>query len=120
MDVQRNTIRGGQTPESSRRENPKPQERRTRSRKRQRLVDGFISSARAPTPQPCTVCDLSPGGSKVSLWSNSAWRFHPGDRVTLYVPADRCEVDAEITWRKANAIGMHFRSGFRAPTKLYD
>jgi hypothetical protein len=105
-------MRGGQSAESGRCENPTTPERRTRPRKRQRLVDGFISFGPMSTPQPCTVCDLSPGGSKVTLWSAGAWRFQPGDRVTLYVPADRCEVDAQIAWRRANAIGMHFRSGF--------
>lgn len=110
--------RAKQGAEPGRTENPKPGERRAKDRKRQRMIDGFVSSGRAPTPQPCTVCDMSSGGSKVQLWNDKA-RLRPGDRVTLYIPGDRQEVDAEVAWRKENFMGVRFTSPFRAPSRQY-
>jgi hypothetical protein len=109
----------GEAAEPSRSESTKTANRRSKDRKRQRLVDGFISSRRVPTPQPCTVCDMSAGGSKVELWNDAARYFLPGDRIVLYVPVDRREVDAEVRWRKGNALGMQFKSAFRGPTRAY-
>lgn len=94
-------------------------DRRTKERKRQRLVDGFVSSARTPTPRPCTVCDMSLGGSRIELWGNDAKPLLPGDRITLYIPGDRKEVDAEVRWRKDKTMGLKFTSPFRAPTRRY-
>lgn len=104
--------------EPGRTENSKPVDRRAKDRKRQRLIDGFVSSSRMPTPRPCTVCDMSSGGSKVELW-NDGRSLISGDRVTLYIPADRKEVDAEVVWRKENAMGLRFTSAFRTPTRQY-
>jgi hypothetical protein len=104
---------------ASRAETPRARERRSKDRKRQRLVDGFISSGRMP-PQPCTVCDISAGGSKVELWNDLSKLLQPGDRITLYIPVDRQEVNAEVRWRKENTAGLKFTSTFRAPTRPYD
>ena len=97
-----------------------PADRRTRNRKRQRLVDGFILSVHTPTPRPCTVCNMSVSGSKIELWNDSARALWPGDVVTLYIPVDGKEVDAEVRWRRDSAIGMRFISPFRDPTRPYD
>jgi hypothetical protein len=98
---------------------PKPVERRTKDRKRQRLVDGFIASSRMPKPRLCTVCDMSAGGAKIDLGHDTSTTLRPGDRLTLYIPVDRAEIDAEVRWRKENAIGLRFTSRFRPPTRAY-
>lgn len=105
--------------EDSRAETRKPAERRVKERKRQRLVDGFITSALVPTPRPCTVIDMSAGGSKIELWADCCGQLRQGDRVTLYIPVDRQEVDAQVRWRRNNAIGLQFSSPLRAPTRSY-
>jgi hypothetical protein len=106
--------------EDSRAETRKPAERRAKERKRQRLVDGFITSALMPTPRPCTVVDMSSGGSKIELWTDCSGQLRPGDRVTLYIPVDRQEVDGQVRWRRNNAIGLQFSSPFRPPTRRYE
>jgi hypothetical protein len=98
---------------------PKPVERRTKDRKRQRLVDGFIASGRIPKPRLCTVCDMSAGGAKIELWDDTFKTLRVGDRITLYIPVDRAEIDAEVRWRKENAVGLRFISKFRPPTRAY-
>jgi hypothetical protein len=95
---------------------PTPAERRTKERKRQRLVGGFVSSARIPRPRPCTVCDMSTGGAKIELWDDTFKTMHVGDRLTLYIPVDRGEIDAEVRWRKDNTVGLRFTSAFRPST----
>jgi PilZ domain len=97
----------------------KPADRRIAERKRQRLIDGFVSSSRMP-PRPCRICDTSSTGSKVELWSDHDKPLRPGERITLYIPADRKEIDGEVVWRKANAMGVRFTSGYRQPTRSYD
>jgi len=94
-------------------------ERRGADRKRQRLMDGFVFSKYAPTPQPCTICDMNARGSKVEVWSDDAKPLLPGDRVTLYIAGDRKEVDAEVRWRKENTVGLRFVSALRAPRRRY-
>jgi len=110
--------RAKQGPEPGRTENFKPADRRAAARKRQRLIDGFVSSGRMPT-RPCTICDMSSTGSKVELWDDNAKPLLPGDRVTLYIPGDCKEIDGKVVWRKANAMGLRFTSAFRAPTRRY-
>jgi PilZ domain len=93
--------------------------RRAAERKRQRMIDGFIASARRPT-QPCTICDMSSTGSKVELWNDDAKPFGFGDRVTLYIPGDRKEIDCEVRWRKAKAMGLRFTSAVRGSRRRLD
>jgi hypothetical protein len=95
-----------------------PVNRRAAQRKRQRLIDGFVSSRRMPT-RPCRFCDMSATGSRIELWGKEATPLTMGDRVTLYIPSDGKEIDAEVRWRKANVMGLRFTSGFRAPTRRY-
>lgn len=111
--------RGRHAAEPDRTASPKPADRRGKERKRQRLIDGLVVSSRPPTLRPCTICDMSAGGSRVELWQDSAKPLLPGDRVTLYIPSDRREVDAEVRWRKDRAIGLMFKSPFRLPTRRY-
>jgi hypothetical protein len=93
-----------------------PVNRRRAERKRQRLIDGFLIAKGMPK-RPCTVCDMSATGSRVEVWSDASRPLLPGDRVTLYIPGDRKEIDAEVRWRKANAMGMRFTSTFRSATR---
>jgi hypothetical protein len=110
--------RARQDPEPEQRSTPMRANRRVAQRKRQRLIDGFVSSARMPT-RPCTVCDMSSTGSRVELWGDNAKPLLFGERVTLYIPSDRQEIDAEVVWRQANVMGLRFTSAFRAPTRPY-
>lgn len=105
--------------EQSRLESLSPADRRAAKRKRQRLIDGFISSGLLP-PRPCRICDMSATGSKVELWGDDSQPLLPGDRVTLYIPADRNEIDGEVVGRTSKAIGMRFTSDYREPTRPYD
>lgn len=91
--------------------------RRAAERKRQRMIEGFISSR--TVTGPCTICDISSTGSKVALWNDSAKPLLPGHRVTLYIPADHKEIDGEVVWSKWPAAGLRFTSAFRKPTRRY-
>jgi hypothetical protein len=108
-----------QGPEPGRTERPKRAERRAMTRRRQRLIDGFVFSARVPTPRPCTVCDMTAKGSKVQIWNDDARPLLLGECVTLYIAGDRKEVDGEVIWRRENAMGVRFTSAFRAPKRPY-
>jgi hypothetical protein len=90
--------------------------RRTAERKRQRLIDGFLISKGKPR-RPCTVCDMSATGSRVEVWNDGAKPLLPGERVTLYIPSDRKEIDAEVRWRRSSAVGLRFTSVVRAPSR---
>ena len=105
-------------PESGRTKSPGPANRRAAERKRQRMIEGFISSR--TVTGPCTICDISSTGSKVALWNDSAKPLLPGHRVTLYIPADRKEIDGEVVWSKWPAAGLRFTSAFRKPTRRND
>ncbi len=105
-------------PAAGRTENRKPSDRRAAERKRQRLISGFVSSRRMPT-RPCKICDMSATGSRIELWGKEARPLLTGDRVTLYIPSDGKEIDAEVRWRKANVMGLRFTSAFRGPTRPY-
>jgi PilZ domain len=93
--------------------------RRAAMRKRQRLIDGFVSSDNM-SRRTCTIRDMSSIGSRVEIWSDDASkRLLPGDSVTLYIPSDRKEIDAEVRWYRANVMGLRFTSPFRDPTRPY-
>jgi hypothetical protein len=62
---------------------------------------------------------MSAGGSRIEIWGDDTKPLLPGDRVTLYVPSDRKEVDAEVRWRKEKMVGLKFTSPFRTPTRRY-
>jgi hypothetical protein len=88
-------------------------------RKKQRMMDGFISSDGMLAPRACTIWDMSPLGGKVELWNNDIKSSVLGDSVKLYVTGDRKEVDCKVMWRKDNSMGLKFTSGFHAPTRRY-
>lgn len=111
--------RVGASAERGRNPNPNPSNRRGKERKRQRLIDGFVASARFRTPRPCRVCDMSPGGARIEIWGEHDQPLRPGDRITLYIPTDRKEVDAEVRWRKESTLGLKFMSALRDPTRPY-
>ncbi len=111
--------RGGPCAERGRKPSPNPSDRRGKERKRQRLIDGFVASARIRPPRPCRICDMSAGGSRIEVWGEHAHPLLPGDRITLYIPTDRVEVDAEVRWRKDTTVGLQFKSPFRAPSRPY-
>ncbi len=94
-------------PEARPTEPPKPASRRVAKRRRQRLIDGFVSSDRMST-RPCTIRDLSATGSKIEFWGENVRRLLSGQRVTLYIPSDRTEIEAEVMWREANVMGLRF------------
>lgn len=111
--------RVGASAERGRNPNPNPSDRRGKERKRQRLIDGFVASARFRPPCPCRICDMSPSGSRIELWGAHVQILLPGDRITLYIPTDRKEIDAEVRWRKDSTFGLQFKSAFRAPSRPY-
>lgn len=86
--------------------------RRSAARKRRRLIDGFVWSS-SILKRPCTVRDMSETGIRIELWEGDTASLQPGDNVTLLIPSDGIEVDAEVRWRKANVMGMRFTSDFR-------
>jgi PilZ domain len=105
-------------PEAGPTDHPKRGNRRAAARRRQRLIDGFVFTERLQT-RPCTVCDMSATGSRIEVWGNGTQSLQPGVLVTLYIPSDRQEIDAEVRWRKANVMGLRFASAFRDPTRSY-
>jgi hypothetical protein len=86
--------------------------RRSTDRKRQRLIDGFVWSGSIPK-RPCTVLDMSETGIRIELWAGDTAPLQPGDHVTILIPSDGIEVDAEVRWRQGTIIGMRFTSVFR-------
>jgi hypothetical protein len=106
-------------PEAGPIEKPKPVNRRAAERKRQRLIDGFILSDSMPT-RPCTICDLSATGSRIELWGDAAKLLRPGDHLTLDIPSDGKEIDAEVRWRKADVMGLRFTSAYRTRTQPWE
>jgi methylthioribose-1-phosphate isomerase len=62
---------------------------------------------------------MSATGSRIELWGDETRPLLTGDRITLYIPSDRKEIDAEVRWRKSSAVGLRFTSAFRTPTRTY-
>lgn len=93
--------------------------KRTLTRKRMRLVDGFIVTDGMLTPRACTLRDVSALGACIEIWDDAVKPALLRDRLTLYIPSDRKEVDCDIVWKRNNAIGLKFASAFRAPRRTY-
>lgn len=98
---------------------PAPNNGRALARKRQRLLDGFIVSEGMLSPRACTLRDVSALGASVEIWDQSVKPALLRDRLTLYIPSDRKEVDCDIVWKRDNAVGLKFSSPFRKPTRTY-
>jgi hypothetical protein len=88
-------------------------------RKRMRLLDGFIVTDGMLTPRACTLRDVSALGACVEIWDDAVKPALLRDRLTLYIPSDGKEVDCDIVWKRANAIGLKFASPFREPRRKY-
>jgi hypothetical protein len=87
-------------------------------RKRERLSDGFVTSERMIAPRACTLRDLTAFGCRIDIWDDLSPRLLRGG-LTLYIIADRKEVDCELMWRRDRAIGLKFTSPFREPGRSY-
>lgn len=96
-----------------------PDNKRTLTRKRMRLVDGFIITDGMLAPRACTLRDVSALGACIEIWDDAVKPALLRDRLTLYIPSDRKEVDCDIVWKRNNAIGLKFASPFRAPRRTY-
>jgi hypothetical protein len=89
------------------------------TRKRQRLQDGFVVSKGMLAPRACTLRDMTALGGCVDIWDQAVKADLLRGQVTLYIPADRMEVDCSVIWRRENTLGLKFVSAFRAPTRSY-
>jgi len=89
------------------------------TRKRQRLQDGFVVSKGMLAPRACTLRDMTALGGCVDVWDQAVKADLLRGQVTLYIPADRMEVDCSVIWRRENTLGLKFVSPFREPTRSY-
>ncbi len=96
-----------------------PDNLRAMTRKRMRLLDGFIVTDGMLKPRACTLRDVSALGACVEIWDDAVKPALLRDRLTLYIPSDGKEVDCDIVWKRKNAIGLKFSSAFRAPRRKY-
>ncbi len=110
---------GGTPAKSTKRRQPEPNNKRALTRKRQRLLDGFIVSEGMLTPRACTLRDVTALGACVEIWDASVKPALLRNRLTLYIPSDGKEVDCDVMWKRDNAIGLKFASPFRAPQRSY-
>ncbi|AHB50238.1 hypothetical protein W911_11930 [Hyphomicrobium nitrativorans NL23] len=102
-----------------RRQPPRTNNNRALTRKRQRLLDGFIVSKGMLTPRACTLRDVTALGACVEIWDGSVKPALLRNRLTLYIPSDGKEVDCDVMWKRDNAIGLKFASPFRTPRRSY-
>ena len=110
---------GGATAHKPKRRQPQRTNNRALTRKRQRLLDGFIVSDGMLTPRACTLRDVTALGACVEIWDDSVKPALLRNRITLYIPSDGKEVDCDVMWKRDNAIGLKFASPFRAPRRAY-
>lgn len=88
-------------------------------RKRQRLQDAFIVSEGMLAPRACTLREMTPLGGSIEVWDGAIKPSLLAGLVTLYLPGDHKEIDCAVKWRRENAIGFKFVSGFRPPRRAY-
>lgn len=89
------------------------------TRKRQRLMDGFLVSEGMLAPRACTVRDMTALGATVDIWDTGIKASLLHGTVTLYIPGDRKEVDCAVVSRKEGSLGLKFLGRFRERTRKY-
>jgi hypothetical protein len=95
------------------------EDKRLTLRRRQRFIGGFIWSDRMAASKACNIRDLSATGARVDLL-NSAIKAHTLTGIlTLYLPAEKQEIDCQVMWRAGDSIGLRFLGAYRAPTRQY-
>lgn len=85
--------------------------RRTTSR-----LGAQIMHQSLPTPLTCTIRDTSSTGARLELVvqrGGSMTRDRVPDDFTLFMPADRLEIDCQVMWRQGAQIGVRYASPAR-------
>jgi hypothetical protein len=68
------------------------------------------------TPLTCTVRDTSSTGARIEIVTQRGGnisRDRVPDQFTLFMPADRLEVDCEVMWRQGQQAGVRYTSPTR-------
>ncbi|MGE5267088.1 MAG: hypothetical protein ACM3L9_06955 [Deltaproteobacteria bacterium] len=68
------------------------------------------------TPLMCTVRDTSSTGARLEIVTQRGGnisRDRVPDQFTLFMPADRLEVDCEVMWRQGHLAGVRYTSPTR-------
>jgi hypothetical protein len=89
------------------------------TRKRQRLLDGFLISEGMLTPRACTVRDMTALGATVDIWDAGLKASLLHGSITLYIPGERREVECTVISRQAGSLGLKFMGRFRERTRKY-
>jgi hypothetical protein len=95
------------------------EDKRLTTRRRQRFAGGYIWSDRMAASKVCNIRDLSSTGARIDLL-NSAVKAHTLTGIlTLYLPAEKQEIDCQVMWRDGASIGLRFLGAYRPPTRQY-
>jgi hypothetical protein len=93
-------------------------------RKRQRLIEGYVWAEQMLVARGCTIRDLSPVGASIDLWQDTGSSvlrtIEVPQTATLFIVADRVEVDCEVTWRKGASLGVRFVGRMRPCSRNFD
>jgi hypothetical protein len=95
------------------------EDKRLTTRRRQRFAGGYIWSDRMAASKACNIRDLSSTGARIDLL-NSAVKAHTLTGIlTLYLQAEKQEIDCQVMWRDGDSIGLRFLGAYRPPTRQY-
>lgn len=97
----------------------KPSDRRW-AKRRTGVMAGQIADLVSGAQISCVIRDMSATGARLAfggVWRNGANDAGDvPDNFVLIVRIDKIEVDCEVVWRLANAIGVRFKGGMRPLT----
>jgi hypothetical protein len=89
--------------------------RRTPSRLGAQIIDANLAA-----PISCTVRDTSSTGARLELQAQRGGnisRDRVPDYFTLFMPADRLEIDCQVMWRQGIMMGVRYTSPARRTAK---
>lgn len=91
------------------------QNRRQATRKSTRSLGYIVQPGRDEIE--CLLIDISRSGAQLRLTSGATKPFQPPlpipETFVLRLAIDHTEIDCQTTWRKSDALGVRFLTGFR-------
>ncbi len=97
----------------------KPSDRRW-AKRRTGVMAGQVVDLVSGAQISCVIRDMSATGARLAfggVWRNGANDAGDvPDKFVLIVRIDKIEVDCEVVWRLANAVGVRFKGGMRPLT----
>ncbi|MCU0955527.1 MAG: hypothetical protein MUC37_13230 [Hyphomicrobium sp.] len=95
---------------------PQPEPNARWAKRSPARLGGQICHSSLSTPLACTVRDTSSTGARIEVVTQRGGnisRDRVPDQFTLFMPAERLEVDCEVMWRQGQQAGVRYTSPTR-------